>query len=396
MSTLTESQSGGKVIITNVAVMLSGDITKPILDADTVVIEEGKIVAIGRQADCDTERADVRIDARGTTLAPGLIDSHVHPVFGDWTPRQNQLGWIESTLNGGVTTLISAGEVHLPGRPKDIVGLKALAIAAQRSFANFRPAGVKVLAGAPILEQGMVESDFADLAAAGVVLLGEVGLGSVKSGAEAEQMVAWARKYGIQSTIHTGGPSIPGSGLIDKDVVLQADADIVGHINGGHTSLPYAQVCELCERSRRGLEIVHNGNERIGILTARHARELKCSDRVILGTDGPAGSGVQPLGILRMIALLSSMAAIPAEEVFCYATGNTARLRQLDSGVIAVGRAADMVFLDKAQHTAGRDLLESMQLGDIPGVGMVLIDGVIRCQRSRNTPPATQIPIVLS
>jgi enamidase len=208
-------------------------------------------------------------------------------------------------------------------------------------------------------------------------------------------MVAWARKHGIQSTIHTGGPSIPGSGLIDKDVVLEADADIIGHINGGHTSLPYTQVCELCERSRRGLEIVHNGNERIGILTARHARELGCAERVLLGTDGPAGSGVQPLGILRMIALLSSMTEIPAEEVFCYATGNTARLRHLNSGLIGVGRDADLVFLDRAQHTAGRTLLESVALGDIPGVGMVMIDGVIRCQRSRNTPPAMAIPVVL-
>jgi enamidase len=395
MSAPTESNSCGKVVIINIGLMLSGDIRKPILDADTVVVESGRITAVDRQVNCDIAHANTRIDARGTTLAPGLIDSHVHPVFGDWTPRQNQLGWIESTLNGGVTTLISAGEVHLPGRPKDIIGVKALAITAQRSFANSRPAGVKVLAGAPILEKGMVESDFAELASAGVTLLGEVGLGSVKSGEEAEKMVAWARKYGIQSTIHTGGPSIPGSGLIDKDVVLQADADIIGHINGGHTSLPYAQVCELCERSRRGLEIVHNGNERIGILTARHARELNCSDRVILGTDGPAGSGVQPLGILRLIALLSSMADIPAEEVFCYATGNTARLRQLDSGVIAVGRAADLVLLDRAQHTAGHDLLDSVRLGDIPGVGMVLIDGFIRCHRSRNTPPATQVPVVL-
>jgi enamidase len=160
--------------------------------------------------------------------------------------------------------------------------------------------------------------------------------------------------------------------------------------------LPYGQVCELCERSRRGLEIVHNGNERIGILTAVHARELQCAERVILGTDGPAGSGVQPLGILRLIALLSSMADIPAEEVLCYATGNTARLRHLDSGLIEVGRAADLVFLDRAQQSAGRDLLDSIRLGDIPGVGMVLVDGVIRCLRSRNTPPATQIPAVLT
>ena len=64
--------------------------------------------------------------------------------------------------------MISAGEVHLPGRPKDIVGLKALAITAQRAFDNFRPGGVKVLAGAPVIEKGMVESDFKELAAAGV------------------------------------------------------------------------------------------------------------------------------------------------------------------------------------------------------------------------------------
>jgi enamidase len=396
MAAPTTAEKSGRVVIRNVGLMLSGDLAAPILEADTVVIDAGRIVAVGRAADCDTAHADLRIDARGTTLAPGLIDSHVHPVAGDWTPRQNQLGWIDSTLHGGVTTLISAGEVHHPGRPKDIVGLKALAIAAQRSFANARPSGVKVLAGAPVLEQGMLESDFAELAAAGVTLLGEVGLGSVKAGDEARRMVAWARKHGLQSTIHTGGPSIPGSGLIDKDVVLEADADIIGHINGGHTSLPYAEVCELCERSTRALEIVHNGNERIGLLTARHARELHCADRVILGTDGPAGSGVQPLGILRMIALLSSMADIPAEEVFCYATGNTARLRGLDRGEIAVGRAADLVFLDVAQQSAGRTLLESVRLGDLPGVGMVLIDGIIRCQRSRNTPPATQVPLVVT
>ena len=388
--------TSGKVVIRNVGLMLSGDIDRPILDADTVVVRDGRIAAVGREADCDTSAPDVIVDARGTTLAPGLIDSHVHPVFGDWTPRQGQLGWIDSTMHGGVTTMISAGEVHLPGRPKDIVGLKALAITAQRAFDNFRPGGVKVLAGAPVIEKGMTEQDFADLAKAGVRLLGEVGLGSVKAGAEAKTMVAWARKYGIQSTIHTGGPSIPGSGLIDKDVVLEADADVIGHINGGHTALSEAHVCELCERSSRAIEIVHNGNERVAIAAAKAAIELRCPHRVILGTDGPAGSGVQPLSILRMIALLSSVAGIPAEQVFCFATGNTARMRKLDCGLVEVGRAADFVFMDRAQHTAGRTLLESVGLGDIPGVGMVMIDGIVRCGRSRNTPPATEIPVVSS
>jgi enamidase len=290
--------------------------------------------------------------------------------------------------------MISAGEVHMPGRPKDIVGLKAMAIASQRWYENFRPSGVKVIAGAPIIEQGMEEEDFRQLAEAGVKLLGEVGLGGVKAGEEAKKMVAWARKYGIQSTIHTGGPSIPGSGLIDKDVILEADADVIGHINGGHTALPDDQITCLCESCKNAIEIVHNGNGRAGLLALRTANELGELNRVILGTDGPAGSGVQPLGILRMVAMLSSLGDIAAETAFCFATGNTARIRNLDCGLIEQGRSADFVLMDKAQHSAGRDLLHSVQLGDLPGIGMMIIDGVVRSHRSRNTPPASVLPVI--
>lgn len=385
-----------KLVVRNIGLVLSGDIENPVLDADTIVAENGRITAIGRAKDIDPAGATTVVDANGTTLAPGLIDSHVHPVAGDWTPRQSQLNWIDSSLHGGVTTMISAGEVHTPGRPKDVTGLKAMAIFAQRAFDAFRPSGVKVLAGAPVIEPGMVEEDFKELAAAGVRWLGEVGLGAIKDGPSARQMVAWARKYGMNSTIHTGGPSIPGSGLIDKDVVLEADTDIVGHINGGHTALPDGQIRCICEGCKRGLELVHNGNERAALYTLRIAREMGELNRIILGTDGPAGSGVQPLGILRMVSLLSSLGDVPAEVAFCFATGNTARMRALDCGLIEPGRAADFVLMDKAQHSAGKDLLESVQLGDLPGVGMTIIDGIVRSQRSRNTPPATKIPEIVA
>jgi enamidase len=385
-----------KLVIKNVGLMLSGDLEKPILDADAIVAVNGRITAIGRAPDLDLSGATTTIDAHGVAIAPGLIDSHVHPVAGDWTPRQSQLNWIDSCLHGGVTTMVSAGEVHTPGRPRDITGLKAMAITAQRCFSNFRASGVKVHAGAPVIEPGMEEHDFEELAAAGVRFLGEVGLGGVKDGPTAREMVAWARKYGINSTIHTGGPSIPGSGLIDKDIVLEADTDVIGHINGGHTALPDDQIVCLCERCKRGLELVHNGNERAALLTLRTAKELGELDRVILGTDAPAGSGVQPLGILRMVALLASLGDVPAEVAFCFATGNTARMRALDCGLIEVGRAADFVFMDRAQHSAGKTLLESVRLGDLPGVGMTVIDGLVRSHRSRNTPPAEKAPAVVA
>ncbi|MBM1558226.1 amidohydrolase family protein [Sulfitobacter mediterraneus] len=385
-----------KLVIKNIGQILSGKLEEPIFDGDCLIAIDGKISAWGKEKDLDCEGATTTVDAHGVTLAPGLIDSHIHPVVGDYTPRQQQLHWIDSTLHGGVTTLISAGEVHMPGRPKDVVGLKAMAIASQRWYENFRPSGVKVHAGAPVIEHGMVEEDFKDLADAGVKLLGEVGLGTVKDGKTAQQMVSWARKYGIQSTIHTGGPSIPGSGLIDADMVLETGTDVVGHINGGHSALPDDQIICLCESCKAALEIVHNGNERAALLTLNTARELGKLDQVILGTDGPAGSGVQPLGILRMIAMLSSLGDMPAELAFCFGNGNTSRQRKLDTGLIEVGMCADFVLLDQAQHAPGKNMLESVQLGNLPGVGMTIIDGVVRSERSRNTPPADRLPEVVS
>ena len=109
-----------KTLLRNIGLLVSGDLARPVLDADSLLLRDGLIAAAGRGLD---EDADTVIDCRGTTVMPGLIDSHVHPVFGDFTPRQRTVDFLESALNGGVTTAISAGEVHLPGRPKDVVGL---------------------------------------------------------------------------------------------------------------------------------------------------------------------------------------------------------------------------------------------------------------------------------
>ena len=140
---------------------------------------------------------------------------------------------------------------------------------------------------------------------------------------------------------------------------------------------------------------MHNGNERSALFTLRTASERNELDRVILGTDGPAGSGVQPLGIIRMVAMLASLGDVAPEIAFCFATGNTARMRALDCGLIEVGRAADFVFMDKAQHSGGANFLDSIRLGDLPGIGMTMIDGVVRTGRSRNTPPAEKLPEVV-
>lgn len=375
-----------RTLIRNIGQIVSGDIARPLAEGDSIAIEDGRIAAVGHGLDAD---ADTVIDARGSTVIPGLIDSHCHPVFGDFTPRQRTVDFIESALNGGVTTAISAGEVHLPGRPKDVVGLKALAIVAAKAYANLRPAGVKMHGGAPILELGMVEDDFAEMARAGVKLIGEIGLGSVRTGKDAAPMVRWAKKHGMTVTIHTGGPSIAGSSAISAEVVLEADPHVVGHINGGTTSMSEREIDSLVATSM-ALEIVHCGNGRTALHALRRAREAGALARVIIGNDAPSGTGVVPLGILRVVAHLASLGDVSPEAALCMATGNTARVYGLPVGVIAAGREADLCIVDAPIGSVATTALAALRAGDLFGISMALIDGQIRIGRSRNTPPAAR------
>ena len=383
-----------KVLLKNIGTIVSGDITAPILAGDAILIDDGKIRKIGKEAALNVSDADVVIDCAGTTVTPGLFDSHCHVVLGDYTPRQQQTGFLESEVHGGVTTFISAGEVHLPGRPKDPAGTKALAILAAKSFANFRPGGAKVVGGAVILEKGLTGKDFAEMAKEGVRTVGEIGLGSVKNPEDAAPMVKWAKEYGMTVMMHTGGTSIPGSSTVTAEMVIQTAPDIVSHINGGPTAIAPAEVHRLVTETDFALEIVHCGNPKVTVDAANLCVEHNSLDRIIIGNDAPSGTGVVPLGVLRVIAHLASLSPIKPEEAICMATGNTARVHKLPRGVIAEGLEADLVIMDAPMGSVGEDALSAIEAGDVPGVAMVLVDGEIVVSKSRNTPPPVRKPAV--
>jgi enamidase len=383
------------VLIKNIATIVSGDIAAPILAGDAIVVREGKIRQIGKQAELDVSGIDLTIDCAGTTVTPGLIDSHCHVVLGDYTPRQQQSGFIESEVHGGVTTFISAGEVHLPGRPKDPVGTKALAVLAAKSFSNFRPGGAKVVGGALILEKGLTKADFEELAAAGVRTVGEIGLGSVKNPEDAAPMVKWAKDCGMTVMMHTGGTSIPGSSTVTADMVIRTDPDIVSHINGGPTAVGLDEIRRLIAETDYAIEIVHCGNPKAAVDAAGLCVQHKALARVIIGNDAPSGTGVVPLGVLRVINQLASLTPIKPEEAICMATGNTARVHKLPRGVIAEGMEADLVIMDAPMGSVGEDALTAIAAGDVPGVAMVLVDGQIVVSKSRNTPPPVRKPQVV-
>lgn len=381
-----DTPAKGRLLIRNIGLLLTGDLDAPVADTDCLLIEDGKIAALG------AAEAEAEIDAQGCAVAPGLIDGHCHPVFGDWTPRQNQTGWIEMNVNGGVTSFISAGEVHLPGRPKDAEGVRALAIVAQRCFENFRPLGAKVLAGAPVAELGFGRDFFEALKAAGIRHIGEIGLGTVAKGPDAARVTGWCRELGIETIMHCGGPSIAGSHHVTEDDILQAQPDVISHINGGPTANPLDAIRELCRNATGALEVVHNGNEKAALVALEAAQQAGRLADFLIGTDAPAGSGVQPNGMIRMVTLMASLGGLAPELAWCCASGNVARKRGLEQGMVAPGRPADLVFMDRPGGSVGGDVLGAMAMGNIPGIGAVMIDGKLRCGRSRSTPPAARVP----
>ncbi|MBC5738384.1 MULTISPECIES: amidohydrolase family protein [Oscillospiraceae] len=378
----------GSTIIKNIGTILSGDIDNPVLKGDTIVVTDGKIAAIGGAEVASGIEAEKVIDAAGSTVTPGLFDTHVHTSLGDYAHRQFASNFIEGELHGGVTTIISAGEVHTPGRPKDPAGTKALAVLAHKSFAALKPAGVKVHGGSLILEKGLVEKDFEELAKEGVWTVGEIGLGSVKNPEDAAPMVEWAHKNGMKVQMHTGGTSIPGSSTVTAEQVMATKPDVISHINGGPTAIPLHEVDKLMDETTFAMEIVQCGNPKVTDYVARRAQEKGQLGRIIFGNDAPSGTGIIPLGILRNICQVSSVSGIPGEIALCMATGNSAKVYdRLNTGMIAVGREADLVFMDAPMGSVAETAVEAFECGDIPGLSIIMVDGVVKAAKSKNTPP---------
>jgi enamidase len=379
-----------RLLVTGIGTLLTGRLAAPTAEADALLVEDGHVAAIGSADDLDGEGPT--IDVRGATVLPGLVDDHIHPVSGDYTPRQFQANYLEGYVHGGVTTTISAGEVHTPGRPKDRDGTKALAVLASKAFSALRPSGAKVHAGALLLEDGLTEQDFHDLAAQGVHLVGEIGISGVQDPDTAAQMTAWAQAAGMTVTAHVGGKSVPTSRTIDAEFVVAVRPDVAAHVNGGPTAAATEDVERILVETDAYVEVVHNGNVRaardIAELVARRG-ELH---RLLVGTDSPAGTGVVPLGVLRTVSWLCALGGIPAPEAIAAASGNTTVARRVPAGVLEVGAPADLVVADAPDGSRTDDFCAALTAGDTPAVAAVVIDGELVVRKSRNTPPPKRVP----
>ena len=376
------------LLIVNLGGVATGRLEEPLVEADSILVRDGRVADVG--VGLEAPEGVATLDAAGNLAVPGLIDSHVHTVLGDWTPRQNTIGFLESYSHGGISRALSASEVHAPGRPHDPEGVKALALVAHRCFENLRPGGMTVHGGSLILEPGLEDDDFTQLAAQGV-WQAKAGMGRFDPSRDVAPLVRAAQAHGFKVMCHTGGESIPDSTPVTADDLLEIAPDVSGHVNGGTTALPDVDL-ERVVASGIALQICQAGNLRSALEVVRLAAEQGVLERVLVASDTPTGTGMMPLAVIKSVVELASLGGINPAIALCFATGNVRRAYDLEAGVLQAGAPADLILLDAPMSSEGDGPLGAIAKGDLPSITSLVTDGVVRFLRSRNTPPPRHMP----
>ncbi len=371
----------------NIGEILTGRLDSPTLDAESLVINNGRIASIGEEP---LQSPCLSIDCKDMVVAPGLVDTHVHPTIGDFAPKQASVGYLERMVHGAVTHAVSAGEVHVPGRAGADSAL-AIALAAYMSYKNYGPLGIKVHGGGLLLEEDTETRHIDQAFVAGMRIIGEVGIGSLKDPTRAGELAKYARDLGMVVHMHCGATSDRGPGgerhpYFSADDVLTVRPSIASHANS-FVSLSDEDVDLVCDHADGPpfVEIVQAGGTRSMLRVVERLLERDSLDRLLIGTDTPTGYGVTSLGILKTIGDISSMAGVAPALAWSVASGNAARAFNLEGHEICVGAPADLVVIDAALGSPEQSAVQAIASGEFPGVALVITDGEVRVNGSQCT-----------
>ena len=349
-------------LITRIGEFFTGDLESPEAKVSSLLIEDGRIAAFDPPAGTDADRT---IDAEGQAVLPGMVDGHVHPVF---------------------------GELHTPGLDYNNLSadlVTSLAEVTRATTGRERWSGVKVHAGTPLLVPGMTDTHFDRLAKAGSILAKFIFFPLEDNKDEAIRYTVALRERGIRTKVHTGGVSRSGSSrMCGFDTLSWLQPDIAAHVSGGPIPMSDSDIDALVDGTEFALEVCSSGNYRSTLLLVRRLMKRNELHRLTLGTDTPGGTGIIPRGMLRNVLFLSGICEMAPADAIAVATGNTARAHGLDVGVLEVGAPADLTIAGPVEGSAGTTLADAIAHGDLPGISFILIDGEIVVEsRSEQTPP---------
>lgn len=381
-----------KVYMKNLGTVVSGDVKNPVITAEAIYAEDGVIQYVGAaKADLEAD-AQIVIDVKGLDIAPALIDAHGHPPINDYLPEFQATDFAVNFMAGGTGSMISVGSV-MPGMPYTVSGVKAVAVASKHVWDTYRPQSSKIYGGALMLVDGLQDKDFAEIAAEGVKVVGEVGRSPLQDVTKVAEMVKVAKKYGFVVTAHSGGPVNTECACYTAADLMKINPDVVCALNGGPTPMSDADIEKVIKDGDFYYDLLGHGNLRLLLKAYKLAVQAGKASKLMLGTNVPSMSGYSPLGLWVSIAALSNANPDVHPAAFmAMASGNVADCYDLNHGKIAKGYKLDTILLDGFGYDTCP--FKTLQSGNMCSVSYVIMDGELRMPGCKNVPGPSRKPEV--
>jgi imidazolonepropionase-like amidohydrolase len=353
-----------------------------LVERATVIIREARIQAVGPSRSVSIPRGATRIDGRGLTLLPGLIDCHVHLSLGaeadvvraieEETPTETLIKSSElarRTLEAGFTTVRDVGsrdhsifalkhaiDKGLTAGPRIVgAGLAICMIGGHARFIGQEVEGVdqvrevvraQLAAGAEVIKV---------IASGGVLTPGtspdqaQMTLEELRTAVDeakraGRKVAAHAHgSSGMKNAIRAGAHSIEHATLMDEEA-----ADLMSR--HGVYMVPTLSALATTAACRRGCGIPDSALDKAKAMTKRHQASFKQARRrgllIAMGTDAGTpfnyhGENAQELE--RMVAL----GMTPMEAILASTSSSARLLGMQDSvGTIERGKQADLILID--------------------------------------------------
>lgn len=382
-----------QVLLHNIGEAFTGIFEQPTANINAIVIDDGIVASFDSGT---ADNPNISVDCKGMTVAPGLVDTHVHPTLGDYGTKQQSVGYLQQMVHGAVTRVMSAGEVHVPGRTGAEAAF-AIAHAAFVSYKSYQPLGMKVHGGAMLFEKDTEFSHIDRAYAAGMRIIGEVGIGGLKDPVRSGELSMYARDLGMTVHMHCGCTSDRGPGgdahpYFGAQDVLTVRPSIASHMNT-FASLSDADIDLLCshENAPPYIEVVQAGGTRSMLRVVERLSDKGELDRLLIGTDTPTGYGITSLGVMKTIGDICSLGGVAPETGWAIASGQGARAFGVDGNQLVIGKDADIVVMDASLGSVESSASTALAAGEFPGVALVMTDGQIRIRGSLCTLRARRI-----
>lgn len=353
-----------------------------LLNSTTVVVRGSRITAVGSSRDITIPKGATRIDGRGFTIIPGLIDCHVHLCLGG---EPDVVATIESdnpsltllksarharqTIEAGFTTVRDVGSRDhsiftlkraiesgvMPG-PRIVGSGHAICmIGGHARFIGREVAGVdqvrtvvrdQIAAGAEVIKV---------IASGGVLTPGTSPDQAQMTIEELQAAVDEARQAGLKVAAHShGAPGIKnavraGVHSIEHATLMDEESAALMQSHAVYM-VPTLSALATTAACRRGCGIPESALEKAKSMTKRHQESFKNAHRsrilIAMGTDAGTpfnyhGDNAQELE--RMVAL-----SMTPMETIVASTSAAARLIGIQDsvGTLAKGMQADLVVID--------------------------------------------------